>query len=113
MARGPACRARAAPGGGGARAEVPAGGGGGGPWRPPLQGRPLRQFPPPSRLSTQASFADVHTVGLAVRKTVGRQVAGRRSGCVVQVPAYFDPEQREATIAAGKLAGLETVRLVR
>lgn len=29
------------------------------------------------------------------------------------MPAYFDPEQREATIAAGKLAGLETVKLIR
>ena len=30
-----------------------------------------------------------------------------------QVPAYFNDEQREATIQAGRLAGLETVRLLR
>ena len=30
-----------------------------------------------------------------------------------QVPAYFDAAQREATILAGKLAGLQTVRLIR
>lgn len=32
---------------------------------------------------------------------------------VVSVPAYFDDAQREATIAAGQLAGLEVVRLVK
>eukprot|EP00878_Enallax_costatus_P032537 GHUV01035765.1.p1 GENE.GHUV01035765.1~~GHUV01035765.1.p1 ORF type:complete len:501 (+),score=142.98 GHUV01035765.1:78-1505(+) len=32
---------------------------------------------------------------------------------VITVPAYFTDEQREATITAGKLAGLETVRLIR
>jgi hypothetical protein len=31
----------------------------------------------------------------------------------MQVPAYFNEEQREATIQAGRLAGLETVRLLR
>lgn len=31
----------------------------------------------------------------------------------MQVPAYFDPAQRAATIAAGKLAGLDKVRLIR
>ena len=30
-----------------------------------------------------------------------------------QVPAYFDEEQREATIQAGRLAGLDTVKLIR
>ena len=30
-----------------------------------------------------------------------------------QVPAYFDEEQREATMQAGRLAGLDTVRLLR
>lgn len=32
---------------------------------------------------------------------------------VISVPAYFNNEQRQATIEAGRLAGLETVRLVR
>lgn len=31
----------------------------------------------------------------------------------MQVPAYFNGEQREATIQAGRLAGLATVRLLR
>ena len=57
--------------------------------------------------------SSICTVSLAVRKTVDREVTGRRSGFAAQVPAYFDPEQRETTIAAGRLAGLETVRLVR
>ena len=30
-----------------------------------------------------------------------------------QVPAYFNEAQREATTAAGRLAGLEVVRLIR
>ncbi|GIL56890.1 hypothetical protein Vafri_12177, partial [Volvox africanus] len=38
---------------------------------------------------------------------------GRVTKAVIAVPAYFDDRQREATIAAGKLAGLETVRLLR
>ncbi|GBF90941.1 molecular chaperone [Raphidocelis subcapitata] len=32
---------------------------------------------------------------------------------VISVPAYFDEAQREATIAAGQLAGLEVVRLIK
>lgn len=32
---------------------------------------------------------------------------------VRQVPAYFSEAQREATMAAGRLAGLEVVRLIR
>lgn len=30
-----------------------------------------------------------------------------------QVPAYFDEDQRFATITAGKIAGLETIKLIR
>ena len=30
-----------------------------------------------------------------------------------QVPAYFDEDQKEATKTAGKIAGLQTVRLIR
>eukprot|EP00883_Tetradesmus_obliquus_P007855 jgi/Sobl393_1/18509/SZX73966.1 len=44
----------------------------------------------------------------AARHT-GRQV----SKAVITVPAYFSDEQREATVAAGTLAGLDTVRLIR
>ncbi|KAK9916972.1 hypothetical protein WJX75_009357 [Coccomyxa subellipsoidea] len=32
---------------------------------------------------------------------------------VISVPAYFGEDQREATIQAGRLAGLETVKLIR
>ena len=32
---------------------------------------------------------------------------------VISVPAYFDESQRQATVAAGRIAGLETVRLIR
>ena len=31
----------------------------------------------------------------------------------LQVPAYFDENQKDATITAGKIAGLQTVRLIR
>lgn len=31
----------------------------------------------------------------------------------MQVPAYFDEEQKACTIAAGQISGLETVRLIR
>ncbi|WIA29514.1 hypothetical protein OEZ86_012015 [Tetradesmus obliquus] len=44
----------------------------------------------------------------AARHT-GRQV----SKAVITVPAYFSDEQRQATVAAGTLAGLDTVRLIR
>lgn len=30
-----------------------------------------------------------------------------------QVPAYFNDAQREATIAAGRMAGLDKVRLLK
>lgn len=32
---------------------------------------------------------------------------------VISVPAYFGSEQREATVEAGRLAGLQTVKLIR
>lgn len=32
---------------------------------------------------------------------------------VISVPAYFNDQQREATVAAGMMAGLEKVRLLR
>ena len=37
----------------------------------------------------------------------------RITKAVVSVPAYFDDAQREATVEAGRLAGLETVRLIK
>lgn len=35
------------------------------------------------------------------------------SKAVISVPAYFSDEQREATVAAGGIAGLEMVRIIR
>ncbi|KAL3139986.1 hypothetical protein ABBQ38_004272 [Trebouxia sp. C0009 RCD-2024] len=35
------------------------------------------------------------------------------SKAVISVPAYFDEEQKHATITAGQIAGLQTVRLLR
>ncbi len=32
---------------------------------------------------------------------------------IISVPAYFDERQREATMDAGRLAGLETIRILR
>ena len=39
--------------------------------------------------------------------------AGTRVVHALQVPAYFDEDQRYATITAGKIAGLETIKLIR
>jgi heat shock protein 1/8 len=40
--------------------------------------------------------------------------SGRPVGkAVISVPAYFNDSQREATVAAGKIAGLEAVKLIR
>ena len=40
---------------------------------------------------------------------LGRQV----EEAVISVPAYFGSEQREATIEAGRLAGLSKIKLIR
>jgi molecular chaperone DnaK len=37
----------------------------------------------------------------------------RITKAVISVPAYFDDAQRDATVQAGRLAGLETIRLIR
>lgn len=42
-------------------------------------------------------------------EATGKQV----TKAVISVPAYFDEEQKAATTAAGQIAGLETVRLIR
>ena len=40
--------------------------------------------------------------------------SGRPVGkAVISVPAYFTDSQREATVTAGRIAGLETVRIIR
>ena len=35
------------------------------------------------------------------------------SKAVISVPAYFDEAQRDATATAGRIAGLDTVKLIR
>ena len=35
------------------------------------------------------------------------------SKAVISVPAYFNDDQREATATAGRIAGLDTVRIIR
>ncbi|PSC71655.1 molecular chaperone [Micractinium conductrix] len=45
----------------------------------------------------------------AAQKFTGRPV----TKAVVSVPAYFNDEQREATITAGRIAGLEKIRIIR
>ena len=39
-------------------------------------------------------------------------LGGPIEGCVITVPAYFDDAQRQATRDAGRLAGLEVMRLM-
>jgi molecular chaperone DnaK len=40
--------------------------------------------------------------------------SGRPVGkAVISVPAYFTDSQREATVTAGRIAGLDTVRIIR
>jgi len=50
---------------------------------------------------------------LAELKTKAEQALGKQvSKAVITVPAYFDDQQRQATRDAGKLAGLEVLRIV-
>lgn len=53
--------------------------------------------------------------GMILRKVVGDAEAylgERMEKAVITVPAYFNNGQREATMAAGRLAGLEVVRII-
>src|SRR5919109_1448946 len=47
-----------------------------------------------------------------LRERAEASLAGSLSGAVVTVPAYFDDAQRQATKDAGKLAGLNVLRLL-
>src|SRR5207253_9431555 len=50
---------------------------------------------------------------LKVLKSRAEQsLGGELSGAVITVPAYFDDAQRQATKDAGKLAGLNVLRLL-
>ena len=55
-------------------------------------------------------------VSAEILKVLKRQAAaalgGPPAGCVITVPAYFDDAQRQATRDAGRLAGLEVLRLL-
>ncbi|HYQ80973.1 MAG TPA: Fe-S protein assembly chaperone HscA [Anaeromyxobacteraceae bacterium] len=48
----------------------------------------------------------------ALRRRAAEALGGPPAGCVITVPAYFDDAQRQATRDAGRLAGLEVLRLV-
>jgi len=93
------------------------------PGRPPTLRPGLTRTRSAWRLKPQSSCAacaDLHAPGRC-----GRQAA-RSNNCRAvaqklplklrprrQVPAYFTEAQREATSAAGRLAGLEVIRLIR
>jgi molecular chaperone HscA len=47
-----------------------------------------------------------------LKSRAAEQLGGVPGGCVVTVPAYFDDAQRQATKDAGRLAGLEVLRLL-
>lgn len=56
---------------------------------------------------------EVSSYVLAKLKQIAEQSLGREvSKAVVTVPAYFDDAQRQATRVAGRLAGLDVVRIV-
>jgi molecular chaperone HscA len=48
----------------------------------------------------------------ALRSLAEESLAGELSGAVITVPAYFDDAQRQATKDAGKLSGLNVLRLL-
>ena len=48
----------------------------------------------------------------ALRARAEESLAGELAGAVITVPAYFDEAQRQATKDAGKLAGLNVLRLL-
>ncbi|ACG71870.1 Fe-S protein assembly chaperone HscA [Anaeromyxobacter sp. K] len=47
-----------------------------------------------------------------LRRAAGEALGGAPGGCVITVPAYFDDAQRQATKDAGRLAGLDVLRLL-
>ena len=47
-----------------------------------------------------------------LKKRAAEHLGGPVGGCVITVPAYFDDAQRQATKDAGRLAGLDVLRLV-
>jgi molecular chaperone HscA len=47
-----------------------------------------------------------------LKRRAAEALGGPPAGCVITVPAYFDDAQRQATRDAGRLAGLEVLRLL-
>src|SRR5512143_3089225 len=47
-----------------------------------------------------------------LRRRAQEALGGPPGGCVITVPAYFDDAQRQATRDAGRLAGLDVLRLL-
>ncbi len=47
-----------------------------------------------------------------LRRRAGEALGEAPGGCVITVPAYFDDAQRQATKDAGRLAGLDVLRLL-
>ncbi len=47
-----------------------------------------------------------------LRRRAERELGGSLEGVVITVPAYFDDAQRQATRDAGRLAGLDVMRLI-
>jgi molecular chaperone HscA len=47
-----------------------------------------------------------------LKRRATEALGGAPAGCVITVPAYFDDAQRQATRDAGRLAGLEVLRLL-
>ncbi|WP_242343767.1 Fe-S protein assembly chaperone HscA [Anaeromyxobacter terrae] len=47
-----------------------------------------------------------------LKRSAAEALGGAPGGCVITVPAYFDDAQRQATKDAGRLAGLEVLRLL-
>ncbi|HSN14554.1 MAG TPA: Hsp70 family protein, partial [Anaeromyxobacteraceae bacterium] len=48
----------------------------------------------------------------ALKRAAVAELGEPPAGCVITVPAYFDDAQRQATRDAGRLAGLEVLRLL-
>src|SRR3989338_4877306 len=47
-----------------------------------------------------------------IKKDAEEFLGGRVEKAVITVPAYFDDNQRQATKDAGKIAGLEVIRII-
>jgi len=68
------------------------------------------------RLRTAAGLVSPVEVSSAILSVLKRRadatLGGELSGAVITVPAYFDDAQRQATKDAGRLAGLQVLRLL-